>query len=41
MTDLLQQIGPIFDAHGPRFLILAGAILICASVFLLGACTRK
>jgi hypothetical protein len=33
------QIGPIFDAHGPRFLVLAGSILLCASMFLLGICT--
>lgn len=33
------QIGPIFDAHGPRLLVLAGSILICLSNFLLGLCT--
>ncbi|RAR06250.1 MFS general substrate transporter [Stemphylium lycopersici] len=33
------QIGPIFDAHGPRFLVLAGSILLCLSNFLLGLCT--
>jgi MFS family permease len=33
------QIGPIFDAHGPRWLVLAGSVLICASMFLLGLCT--
>jgi MFS family permease len=35
------QIGPIFDAHGPRLLIIAGSILISASMLLLGLCTRK
>ncbi|KAF2128029.1 MFS general substrate transporter [Dothidotthia symphoricarpi CBS 119687] len=34
------QIGPIFDAHGPRLLILAGSILLCASMLLLGLCTK-
>jgi MFS family permease len=33
------QIGPIFDAHGPRLLVLAGSILLCLSNFLLGLCT--
>jgi MFS family permease len=35
------QIGPVFDAHGPRLLVLAGSILMTASMFLLGVCTRK
>lgn len=34
------QIGPIFDAHGPRLLVLAGSILICTSNLLLGICTK-
>ncbi|KAF2853611.1 MFS monocarboxylate transporter-like protein [Plenodomus tracheiphilus IPT5] len=34
------QIGPIFDAHGPRFLVLTGSILLCASNLLLGLCTK-
>lgn len=34
-------IGPIFDAYGPRVLMFAGSILIIASIFLLGLCTRK
>jgi MFS family permease len=34
------QIGPIFDAHGPKWLVLAGSILLCASNFLLGSCTK-
>jgi MFS family permease len=33
------QIGPIFDAHGPKLLVIAGSILLCASQFLLGLCT--
>jgi len=33
------QIGPIFDAHGPKLLVLAGSILLCLSNFLLGICT--
>lgn len=34
------QIGPIFDAHGPKWLVLAGSVLLCASNFLLGICTK-
>lgn len=34
------QIGPIFDAHGPRLLVLAGSICLCLSMFLLGLCTK-
>jgi hypothetical protein len=34
-------IGPIFDAYGPRALIFAGSVLLVASMFLLGLCTRK
>ncbi|PVI06648.1 MFS general substrate transporter [Periconia macrospinosa] len=34
------QIGPVFDAHGPRLLILAGSVCICASMLLLGLCTQ-
>lgn len=34
------QIGPIFDAHGPRLLVIAGSVLLCASMFLLGICTQ-
>ena len=34
-------IGPIFDSYGPRVLILAGSILLVASMFLLGLCTRE
>ncbi|KAL5424125.1 hypothetical protein PMIN04_003445 [Paraphaeosphaeria minitans] len=33
------QIGPIFDAHGPRLLVLAGSICLCLSMFLIGLCT--
>jgi MFS family permease len=34
------QIGPIFDAHGPKLLVISGSILLCASQFLLGLCTH-
>jgi hypothetical protein len=34
-------IGPIFDAYGPRVLIFSGSVLLVASMFLLGLCTRK
>jgi MFS family permease len=34
------QIGPIFDAHGPKLLVIAGSILLCASNLLLGSCTK-
>ncbi|KAF2114715.1 MFS monocarboxylate transporter-like protein [Lophiotrema nucula] len=33
------QIGPVFDSRGPRLLILAGSILSCTSMLLLGLCT--
>ncbi|KAF2006774.1 MFS monocarboxylate transporter-like protein [Amniculicola lignicola CBS 123094] len=33
------QIGPIFDQKGPRLLLIAGSILISASMLLLGLCT--
>ncbi|EGD96775.1 MFS monocarboxylate transporter [Trichophyton tonsurans CBS 112818] len=34
------QVGPVFDAHGPRMLILAGSICLGASMLLLGLCTQ-
>jgi MFS family permease len=34
------QIGPIFDAYGPRLLVFAGSCLIMASTLLLGICTQ-
>jgi MFS family permease len=34
------QIGPIFDAHGPKLLVIAGSILLCTSNLLLGSCTK-
>ncbi|KAI2350470.1 hypothetical protein LOY94_003465 [Ophidiomyces ophidiicola] len=34
------QIGPIFDAKGPKLLVLAGTILSVLSVALLGSCTE-
>lgn len=33
-------IGPVFDVHGPRWLLLAGSILIILATFLLGECTQ-
>jgi len=33
------QIGPIFDAKGPRVLIFAGSVFLMLSVMLMGACT--
>ncbi|KLJ07674.1 hypothetical protein EMPG_16855 [Blastomyces silverae] len=32
------QIGPIFDAKGPRFLVLAGAVMVMLSMILVGFC---
>ncbi|KAF2142313.1 uncharacterized protein K452DRAFT_248933 [Aplosporella prunicola CBS 121167] len=32
------QVGPIFDAYGPKLLVLAGNILLVATMFLLGLC---
>lgn len=34
------QIGPIFDAKGPRLLILAGSILIIVQMVAIGFCTQ-
>ncbi|KAJ5287671.1 hypothetical protein N7478_003357 [Penicillium angulare] len=34
------QIGPIFDARGPRMLVLAGSICEMAFIILLGFCTK-
>ena len=35
------QIGPVFDAKGPRLLVLAGTVFLLASSMLLGSCTGK
>ena len=35
------QIGPIFDAKGPRLLILAGTVFLMLSIMLMGVCTGK
>lgn len=32
-------IGPVFDARGPRLLILVGSALMMASIMLMGVCT--
>lgn len=34
------QIGPVFDAKGPRVLVGAGSILLLATHFILGVCTQ-
>ncbi|KAK4908775.1 hypothetical protein LTR28_000265, partial [Elasticomyces elasticus] len=34
------QIGPVFDAKGPRLLVILGSILLLMSIFLLGICTK-
>ncbi|OJJ35492.1 hypothetical protein ASPWEDRAFT_155349 [Aspergillus wentii DTO 134E9] len=34
------QIGPIFDAKGPRFLVLAGSILVIVQMIAIGFCTK-
>lgn len=35
------QVGPVFDAKGPRVLVPVGSILLILSIMLLGNCTRK
>ncbi|KAI1101096.1 MFS general substrate transporter [Jackrogersella minutella] len=32
------QVGPIFDRHGPRILVVVGSVLVVASQLLLGLC---
>lgn len=34
------QIGPVFDAKGPRWLIFSGSVLIMATYLLLGVCSK-
>jgi hypothetical protein len=34
-------IGPVFDKHGPRWLIIPGSVLICGSMIILGSCESK
>ncbi|OAX78812.1 hypothetical protein ACJ72_06875 [Emergomyces africanus] len=34
------QVGPIFDAKGPRFLLLAGAVMVVLSIVLIGLCEQ-
>ncbi|KAE8348987.1 putative MFS monocarboxylate transporter [Aspergillus coremiiformis] len=34
------QIGPIFDAKGPRFLVFAGSVLVVVQMITLGFCTQ-
>ena len=35
------QVGPIFDAKGPKLLVLGGSILLFSSMMLLGECTSE
>lgn len=35
------QIGPVFDAHGPRLIVAAGTVFLLLSAFLMGECTGK
>ena len=35
------QVGPVFDAKGPRVLVFVGSILLILSMMLLGICTSK
>lgn len=32
------QVGPVFDAFGPRILVMVGSVLMVASLLLLGFC---
>ncbi|KKZ63734.1 hypothetical protein EMCG_01968 [[Emmonsia] crescens] len=34
------QIGPVFDARGPKMLMVAGSVCMGASMLLLGSCTK-
>ncbi|KIV95862.1 hypothetical protein PV10_03466 [Exophiala mesophila] len=34
------QIGPLFDAIGPRYLVLAGSVFLTMTYFLIGLCTQ-
>ncbi len=33
-------IGPVFDRHGPRLLVLAGSVLVLLCTFLMSVCTK-
>lgn len=33
------QIGPVFDAHGPRWILAAGTVCLLLSAFLMAECT--
>lgn len=35
------QVGPVFDAYGPRYLVAIGSALMVASLLLLGFCTGR
>ncbi|KAI1764562.1 MFS general substrate transporter [Hypoxylon sp. FL1150] len=34
------QVGPVFDRHGPRWLVVVGSVLVVASQLLLGLCDK-
>jgi MFS family permease len=34
------QIGPVFDAHGPRWIVAGGTVLLILSAFLMAECTK-
>ena len=35
------QIGPVFDAHGPRWILAIGTVCLLLSAFLMGECTGE
>lgn len=35
------QIGPVFDAHGPRWIVAAGTVCLLLSAFLMAECTGE
>lgn len=35
------QIGPVFDAHGPRWILAVGTVCLLLSAFLMGECTGE
>ena len=35
------QIGPVFDAHGPRWIVVAGTVCLLLSAFLMAECTGE
>lgn len=35
------QVGPIFDRHGPRYLVATGSLFMVLSLMLVGLCTGE